>query len=70
MLKPVKRLGMCLNWEGALGLTIAVTCCWTNLGLPEGEGALLVTGDPRDETRLYAAGESGAVYRSADGGKT
>ena len=41
---------------------------WTNLGLPE--GALLVTADPRDETRLYAAGESGAVYRSADGGKT
>lgn len=41
---------------------------WTNLSLPE--GALLVTADPQDETKMYAAGESGAVYRSADGGKT
>ncbi|GBF04830.1 BNR/Asp-box repeat-containing protein [Deinococcus aerius] len=41
---------------------------WMNLGLPE--GALLVTADPRDETRLYAAGESGLLYRSVDGGKT
>jgi photosystem II stability/assembly factor-like uncharacterized protein len=41
---------------------------WTNLNLPE--GALLVTADPQDETKLYAAGESGAVYRSADGGST
>ncbi|WP_345462049.1 sialidase family protein [Deinococcus carri] len=41
---------------------------WTNLNLPE--GALLVTADPGDETKLYAAGESGTVYRSVDGGKT
>lgn len=41
---------------------------WTNLNLPE--GALLVTADPQDETKLYTAGESGAVYRSEDGGKT
>ena len=41
---------------------------WTNLKLPE--GALLVTADPRDEAKLYAAGESGTVYRSEDGGNT
>nr|WP_246581173.1 sialidase family protein [Deinococcus aestuarii] len=41
---------------------------WTNLNLPE--GALLVTADPQDETRLYAAGESGTVHRSADGGRS
>lgn len=41
---------------------------WTNLNLPE--GALLVTADPQDEAKLYAAGESGMVYRSVDGGKT
>ncbi|WP_232472395.1 glycoside hydrolase [Deinococcus sp. DB0503] len=41
---------------------------WTTLNLPE--GALLVTADPGDETKLYAAGESGTVYRSVDGGKT
>ncbi|GAA3815641.1 WD40/YVTN/BNR-like repeat-containing protein [Deinococcus aetherius] len=41
---------------------------WTNLDLPE--GARLITADPGDETKLYAAGESGAVYRSADGGRS
>ncbi|CAM3384104.1 exo-alpha-sialidase [Deinococcus saxicola] len=41
---------------------------WTNLNLPE--GALLVTADPQDEARLYAAGASGTVYRSDDGGST
>lgn len=41
---------------------------WTNLNLAE--GALLVTADPQDEAKLYAAGESGTVYRSVDGGKT
>lgn len=39
---------------------------WDGLSLPE--GALLVTADPRDENKLYAAGESGSVYRSTDGG--
>lgn len=29
MVKSVKPLGMCLDWEVALGLTIAVTLCWT-----------------------------------------
>ncbi|GGK33521.1 S-layer protein [Deinococcus malanensis] len=41
---------------------------WTTLNLPE--GALLVTADPREERNVYAVGESGLVYRSADGGKT
>lgn len=40
---------------------------WTNLNLPE--GALLVTSDPQEENKLYAVGESGLVYRSADGGR-
>jgi photosystem II stability/assembly factor-like uncharacterized protein len=39
---------------------------WENLQLPE--GALLVTSDPANEQNLYAAGESGRVYRSLDGG--
>ena len=41
---------------------------WTDLNLPE--GALLVTADPQDEAKLYAAAESGVVYRSVDGGST
>jgi len=39
---------------------------WENLNLPE--GARLVTSDPADEQNLYAAAESGRVYRSVDGG--
>jgi len=39
---------------------------WENLKFPE--GALLVTSDPADEQKLYAAAESGRVYRSVDGG--
>ncbi|WP_188905186.1 WD40/YVTN/BNR-like repeat-containing protein [Deinococcus aerophilus] len=41
---------------------------WTNLKLPE--GALLVTADPQEVARLYAAGASGTVYRAHDGGST
>ncbi|MBB5234368.1 hypothetical protein [Deinococcus budaensis] len=32
----MKRLGMCLNWEVAQGLAIAVTLCWTVFSVTSG----------------------------------